>query len=80
MSLPFSGNVPQGYYEMALNEASRLLSPTGTELVLIKVRPLHKWPIQSDNDFSNGYVYPDEYKEVYGFFSTSNLQESAKVM
>jgi len=77
--LPFLNNVPARYYEMALDEARSLLSPSDDPLVSIKVRPIEKWPIDSPSDFHNRYVYPTEYSELEPFLSRFTAKRRGNV-
>lgn len=78
MKVPFDGVVPQHYYEMALAEAATLFPGAPSELTSIKIRPLSKWPLSSDSDFHNAYVYPVEYRDLYSWLHADGWSESGK--
>ncbi|MFL6519908.1 MAG: hypothetical protein ACJ8NS_06780 [Chthoniobacterales bacterium] len=77
--LPFLNNVPARYYEMALDEARSLLSPSDEPLISIKIRPIDKWPIASPSDFRNRYVYPSEYSQLEIFLSRFTAERRGDV-
>jgi hypothetical protein len=78
MELPFGDHIPQGYYEMALEEARPLLGEIDERLVSLKIRPIQKWPIESDDQFHTAYVYRDEYAMVHRWLSASSLNQVQK--
>lgn len=73
MNLPFEKNIPAHYYEMALNEANKLLGQTTDDLVSIKVRPLAELPHATIEEMNNAYVYNSEYQNILNYLAKEKL-------
>ena len=79
MKLPFAGQIPAHYYSDSLTRLESFLSERDSEgMISIKLRPISKWPVSTDSEFSNAYMYPAEYKELSSYLEDRRLVSSTE--
>lgn len=79
MKLPFSGKIPAHYYSDSLTQLERFFSERDSEgMISIKLRPISKWPISTNSEFVNAYMYPAEYEEVSSYLVDKKLISSTE--